>query len=297
MSRSYNYAVIQFSAHPSRNERLNLGLVIFGEGGLDVRPAKQLDKLKAISAALDPEAVRSTILRLPEIDAFALKQGIADAAARLSDLCLFAPVSFSAMGQFFAPDAAIYEQCVGNLLTKLVEPEPAPTKFVRKRPSRLLTTVKSVLKARRILAKRGEGLEAHRVVTGHEIAEGLSADLLLKNGAFHVVEIVDASADETPIKRAIQTIGMSALVFEHARMSFGDENTNAKLIYQASVANERALTPSLRAAEHQGAKLVNWESQDERAAFLSRFAALATPLEEAKEPSVHASAQSKFTLN
>jgi len=298
MSHFYNYAVIQFVAHPARNERLNLGLAIFGEQGLDVRTAKHLEKLKAISAALDPESVRAAVLGLPDIDAYALRQGVTGAVERLSELSLLAPVSFSELGQFAAPDPAIYEQSIANLLAKLVEPEPAPAKVLKKRPSRLLGTVKSALKIRRVLAKKGEGLDAHRVVTHHEIAEGLTADMLLKNGAFHVIEVVDASGDEAPIKRAISSIAISALVFEQARMTFGSGETQAQLIYQASATNERALTPSLLAAEHQGASLINWESVEQRSKFMSHLVALASPLESSGDSqNIHASTQTKFSLN
>lgn len=300
MSRCYNYAVIQFAAHPPRNERLNLGLAIFGEQALDVRAGKHLDKLKAISAALDPEAVRAAVLQLPEIDAFSLGKGIAEAAARLAELSMFAPVEFSTLGQFSAPDSASYEHCISSLLAKLVEPEPASLKPIRKRPTRLLNNVKIALKLKGVLAKKGEGLEAHRVVVGHEIAEGLTADLLLKNGAMHVIEIVDASDLEASIRRSISTIAVSALVFEQARMTFGDDVTKAKLVYQASTANERALTPSLMAAEHQGAKLINWESEEERSRFLAQLSALATPHDDRSPKAgsgINASTQTKFSLN
>jgi hypothetical protein len=181
-----------------------------------------------------------------------------------------------------------------------VEPEPAPAPVATKRPTRLLRALKKALRTERILAKTGEGLDAHRVVANHRIAEGLTADLVLKNGEFHVVEAVDAGADETPLRRMIADVAVSALVFEQARMTFGEQHTAAKLVYRASSVVEGVLAPSLQAAEHQGAQLVNWESQDDQRKFLTYLTSLAEPLGKIgrhASSNVHASTQHKLSIN
>jgi hypothetical protein len=82
-------------------------------------------------------------------------------------------------------------------------------------------------------------------------------------------------------------------------MNYGKQQTSAKLVYAASSALESAISPSLRAAEHQGAILINWESNDDKKRLITDLARLATPLEKSsKKPlSIDASAQHKFRLN
>lgn len=299
MAHSYKFCVVQFPAHPSRDERLNLALAIFAGDFLDIRPAKRLDKLKAISAALDAGAVRESVCQLAELDEIIRSNGPISDTDRLSQLASLVSFSFSPLGQFEAESQQTYEAKIASLLSNLVEPEPAPFRSAKRKSTPLLRSIKFSLKKERILARRDEGLEAHRVVPHHQIAEGLWADLMLKNGAWHILQTVDATSDDIPLRRAIQSIGISALVFEQARMVYGAQETNAKLIYQASASIENALTPSLLAAEHQGAKLVNWESGDDQRSLLTNLVKLSEPIEEASVAlaRVHASTQAKFKLN
>jgi hypothetical protein len=84
-------------------------------------------------------------------------------------------------------------------------------------------------------------------------------------------------------------------------MTFGADGTKARLVYQASSANEAIAKPSLLAAEHQGAELINWASHRDRMRFLHEITALAQPLEPTRrsknETVINASTQSKFSLN
>lgn len=301
MSRCYNYAIAQFATSQVRNERLNLGLVVIDDSRLDVHLPKSLDKVRAISAALDVDEVRGALEQLPDIYGYVLDQGIDDLSGRLQELGHFAAVSFSSMGQFTANTADQYDRYIERLLIALVEPEAAPAKEHRRRPTKLLSNVKSAFKTERVLARKGEGLDTHRIVTNYKVAEGLPADLALRNGVMHIVQTVDASSEDAPVKRAVSEIAVSALVFEHARMDFGDDGTRSNLVYKANSASESLITPSLDAAEHQGAKLINWESRDDRTRFIVELSSLAEPLADIRQKPVsggiHASVQPKFRLN
>ena len=299
MSRCYKYSVAQFRAHPIRDERLNVGIVIFDEGRLEVRLPKSLDKLRAISSAVDIDMVWSALTRLAEVDDFARDSGYLSVEQRLEQMRQLSSIHLSSVGSFYANSSELFENAVGQLIHKLVEPEPAPQRQQKKRPTRLLSAVRTAFKAERVLAKKGETLDAHRVVTNQQIAEGLSADFLLKNGAMHVIETVDASSDAS-LRRSVSDVAVSALVFEQARITFGESVTSSKLIYKATSDRESALSPALHAAEHQGAKLVNWESRDDRLRFIVEMSSLAEPIPDKKlrtHRNVTASTQPKLRLN
>lgn len=247
------------------------------------------------------DAIQASMNSLNALDEIVRAGGSSLVADRHLELSQMAPFSLSPLGEFVAQNANAYESHVANLLQKLVEPEPAPHIQTKKKSTPLLRSVKTALKAERILARKGEGLDTHRVVPNHIIAEGLTADLILKNGAMHIMQTADAFGDETPLRKAVSSIAISALVFEQARMTFSQDQVRANLIYQASTNLETALRPSLQAAEHQGAILINWDSRDDQRRFLANIAALAEPASSKRDTDrsaiYHSSTQQQFKIN
>ncbi|KAF2992860.1 DUF3037 domain-containing protein [Methylocystis sp. MJC1] len=278
MAHCYNFAIIRFSPDKVRGESLNIGAAVFSDSGIDIRPAKRLERAKVISQALDLDALSDLLNNLKRIDESNLRRGDLSIEQRLDLLSRVGTLSFSRPGTFQAEDAVSYEERIGFILQRFVEPEPG---LVRARPkkSKLLTQIRNVFKKQRVLAKKGEDLQSHRIVTGVELDEGLVADLVLRNGSYHVVETVDASGDEHASRKAITEIAISALVLERARMRFGNELTKGRLVYSASSALETVARPSLEAAAHQGAELVNWASEQDRMRFVQALSMLAIPIE------------------
>lgn len=299
MSLCYKYAVAQFADGTARNERLNVALVIFRHNTLDVKVSRSIDKIRAMSFAVDLDLVRESIERLSDLDAYFVANGADSADARIENLREVAAVTLSPLGTFYAESDESYQRAVQSIFNKMVEPEPSLSYTSRRRPSKLLTSVKSAFATERVLARKGEDLSAHRIISNYKLAEGLPADLILKNGAMHIVQTVDGVENEGALRKFVSNVAVSALVFERARMTFGDVNTIPRLVYQASALLEASMKPSLDAAEHQGAHLVNWESRDDRTRFIVELSSLAEPLAEGtkKTISVHASVQPKFKLN
>lgn len=280
MARSYKFAVIRFAPDDVRGERINVGVVVFREDGIDVRMAHKMGKLKSISAAASPGELRELVHSLPDVDSRLRSAGVGD-EDRLRFISRIGPLALSDLGQFIADRTNDYEDRVFSILKAMVDPEPAPRRLREKR-SRLLSQIKTVLKKERVLASKEEDISSHRVVPLVELDEGLVADLVLKNGRYHVIETVDASGDEESLRKAIAEIGVASLVLERARMAFGEGETEARLVYSASPTLERAALPSLQAAENQGATLVNWESESDRERLLHSLVSLATPRERKK---------------
>jgi hypothetical protein len=280
MAQLYKFAIIRI-ADGARGEALNVGLAIFNGDRLDVRVAKRLDKLRALSAAIDAQHVREALGALPELDAQLASAGHSSPTERAKMLANLGPLKLSELGTFVAEDVGAYETRVASTLRHLVDPEPALPR-VKRRSSRLLTQLKHAFRQEKVLAQKDENLDSHRIVPAFELDEGLVADLVLKNGATHVVETVDVSTEEVSTRRAISEIAVAALVLERARMKFGEDETRSRLVYNASSNIERAAQPSLDAAAHQGAELVNWASTDERARFIHSLASIAEPRRRAR---------------
>lgn len=299
MDHSHSFAVMRFRAQVPRDECLNVGLAIITDGKLDVRVPRKLDKLRAISAALDLDYLHESLTLLADLDSKVGGERISSPAERFALLGGVGPVEMSECGTFSARDKQAYEESVNNLLKTLVDPEPVRIRNRHKR-SKLMNNVKSAFLRQRVLAKKGEDIAGHRVVSNVKIAEGLHADFVLKNGAMHIIETVDAANDDNSVRKMISDIAVSALVLEQARMHFGSENTKSRIVFEISTTLENIAMPSLQAAENQGADLYNWASQDDQRRLIDSIACLATPYElktRGKNPVIYTSAQSMLKLN
>lgn len=276
MAHSYNFAIAQLESNSARRERLNFGIVIFDADHITVHQARNFEKVRSISGALDPSILQQALMNLPKLDHMLLKGGVESIDERRKQLSALSPIKLTDLGTFFAPDAEQYSAKVEQLLIRLVEPEPARPKPAKSKNTRLLTSLKAAFRSEKVLAKKGEGLDSHRIVVNEPLAEGLSADLALKNGAMHIVQTVDASHTDRA-RKAIQEIGISALVFEQARIRYDEISTKPRLVYSANAQMETAISAALHVAEHQGADLINWDSRDDRTKFIVDLSSLAEP--------------------
>ena len=269
MADSYRFWLIQFPSHKMRGEILNVGLLFERNGKFEVRSGRKLEKLKAISAAIEPTDIEAEIADLPSL----LDGCDPDDVGKYLSKESFLKPEFK--GEIVPSANDLQDYYFTDLLTRYVDPEPAPPRPVRKRPSRLRQEIRSVFMSEKILARPSEGLESHRVLYKHRLSEGVEADFVLQNGSLHVVESVDAASETSTLQRSLYEIAMSALTFEHARINFGNTLVRPRLVYSASAQLEAALEPSLFAAQHQGAELVNWANIDARSAFVENLAELA----------------------
>jgi len=299
MDRCFKYAIAQLEANPARGERLNVGLVVFHDQEVKVFNGHNLDKIRSITGALDITVLHQALVNIPRLDEILRQSGAESPEQRCKALQNLSALRFSPLGKFAAEDESAYQMVVSRLIMRLVDPEPALKRNASRSRTRLLASIKSAFKAEKILALKGEGLDSHRVLVGEELAEGLTADLILKNGSMHIMQTVDASHTERA-KAAIKDIGLSSLVFEHARMQFGSEVANPRLIYSASSQMEKLISAALVTAEHQGARLINWDSRDDRTRFIVDISSLAEPATLQKRANfgvVHASIRSQRNLN
>ena len=281
MGHSYSFAVIRFAPDDVRGERLNIGLIVFTDHGVDIRLSRRLDRVKVMSGALNIDSVALIAHNLEHLDAFSRQEGKLTVAERADAFKRVGPLALSEVGTFVTAATGGYEERIQQIMRVFVEPEPAIVKSATKK-TRLFSEIKMAFKKKNVLASKHEGIESHRIVFNHAIYDGLFADLCLKNSVYHIIQTVDASGDENMLRRSISSIAVSALVLESARMKFGQE-TKGRLVYQASASLEKFARPSLDAAQHQGSELINWASVDDRLKFINTISALAEPLEPEKK--------------
>lgn len=299
MGTEYKFSVIKFEAHPVRDEKLNVGIAVVRNRELDVRLTKKLTKLQSISAALDLDALRESLLDLPQLYEFILGECSSKDFDVIGELSKFATCNLVPGGKFVAQTDAEYEFRVNRLLSDIVEPEKGRLVRRTKRRSKVKSKIERRLKDIGILGKQGDSLESHRIIPNHEITDGVEADLLLRNGSYHVLETVDIIQDSATSDKVFKEVGKTTIVFENAKMIYGRDQTVPRLIYQASAELEDKAAPALAALNHQGIELVNWESQADRDRLVEILANLV--LQDDKKSNseqwVDASVKNKLELN
>ncbi|MCW2365496.1 hypothetical protein M2341_000943 [Sphingobium sp. B7D2B] len=295
MVQSFKFAVVRLSPGGVRDERINVGLAVFSENDIDLRLTQRLDKIRVLSASLDQSILRELADTLVSRDFDLRAAGIHDAEARRHSIGSVGPLTFSHLGTFTCSSEREYGARIDSIFESIINPEPAPP-VVREKRSKLLTQLKRALRKQRVLAKADEGLSSHRVVPNLMLADGLIADLALKNGRMHIFETVDISAPQTTARKAVSDIAVSALVLEQARIVFGEKDTKARLVYSACSTLEKAAHSCLEAAAHQGAELINWSSDADKIKLVYSIASLAIPTETARERSKRLADQDTFQL-
>ena len=298
MARSYKFALLRLSASAPRDERLNVGIAVLKDGRLDVHLPRSLTKLNALSLAFDLDSVRASAAGLNDLD-----QCVSDETTpfeeRIQRLKEFAAFDFSPVAEFVADTDGMYHEQIQTVLKSFVDPEPALKKPNSGKNTKLTAALRNAFRSDRILAAKDEDLNAHRVVTNVELGTGLIADFVLKNGAMHVIETVDASSDAVAGIRAVKDIALSALTIEQARIAYGGDVTVGRLVYQASAQVEALATSALQAAEHQNIEIINWASADDQRKLLTTIATYAVPMPRKKSDlhPLNASAQRRFDIN
>jgi hypothetical protein len=242
VANCYKFAVVRLAPDETRDERINVGVVVMSNDGLDVRISRRLDRARALSAAIDIEMLRESIENLRGVDE-QLREARTDEAGRFAWLSRMGPLALSPPGTFSAEDAAAYETRIESIFKAMVDPEPPLARAHQKR-SNLVAQIKKAFKDARVLAAKDETIDSHRVIRSLILDEGLVADFALKNGAMHIIETVDASGDESSPRRAVSEIAVSGLVLERARMTYGVQ-TVTRIVYSASPALEKVAAPSL----------------------------------------------------
>ena len=120
MSLSYDYAIAQLEANPSRGERLNIGIVVFDPEGLRIHFARNLEKIRAISAAIDREMVEQALRNLVTLDHGLMSDGLTAVSDRMDALNQISAVTFAPAGRFFADSVDTYDLSIHRLMTQLV---------------------------------------------------------------------------------------------------------------------------------------------------------------------------------
>jgi DUF3037 family protein len=264
----FDYALIRYMPNPKRGETINVGLIVFQESGIDVRVLSSSAKVRMIdgdSTQSDIDELKESILSLARMVKTPKQQ-----YQLLSNFnnCLF----LSNKSQFALDDLGQYDDKTSQLFTDLLKPFAGKEKTVR--TSRLSTKLKHKFDALNLLAKDSSELSNHKIVPNYPISEsmGLTADFLLKNGVYHLSEVVDFDVNDLQIK--LKETSLKVMTFMTSKKVLSDP-VNCYFVYSASFEKENQIIQHLNLVEDYSDKMFNIASKDDYKKYMSMISELA----------------------
>lgn len=253
------YGVLSHYPQRNRTEHVNIGIVVFLDGGMvRVHLAQDLKKLRAADPAVNIETVRSWESGLPRMLA---GQSTEQATSFLQNFGQWK--LSSTLGRFSYTHEDEYLTRVTNALHSLVS---APPKSARERndASHLHIDLKTAFAAKGWL---GKDIANHEIVERYPLGPMTTAEFALQNGRLHVIETLDLRTSNPSAKR--NDARAKALTLDVARRSATNTAGYAVLagIDSPLIKDAKALLSDY--CEN----VITWESVSEMNELMSRLGA------------------------
>lgn len=266
---NYDYALIKYTPSSKRGETINIGLLVFGEKNhYDLRVLSGASKLRLLdgsSSADDILEIESSIN-----EAMSLCDERKEFIAFLD---LFkSSFSLGKMAAFRILHEGQYESQVSRLFNDLVK--PFSTREGSPRSSRIQTLIKNRFESLNLLAKTSEELSYHKVVQNYEFnsKSGFSADFLLKNGRYHISEVIDYNVNDLNSKFKETT--MKVMTFMEGKKHLG-EDAGCYFVYSAAPSIEEQINSHLNLANDYSESMFNISQPKEEKRYFDMIAKLA----------------------
>lgn len=266
MERTYNFAIIRISPDPRRGELVNIGVVVFLRGRIDVRILSSLAKVQALHGDLD--LVKLYDLPRKMEDYVRIKNSVQDRYDLLNRIGM---IELSELGRFRTNENLSYDQVVENLIVSLVKPTAAlREKTISVSP--LFNQVKKIIKEAKLLGRGVDDIENHKIVQRYPLDKdkGLYADFAGKNSKFYVTETLDYRVDRGIDGNKFNEFAKAALVLREAAQQYDD--SKRIVIYAARDKMEEKLKPHLNLLSEFGTDFINFESANDRARYIMQVA-------------------------
>ncbi len=259
MATTFDYSIIRVEPDPRRGERVNVGVVVFKNGELDIRVV-ETKKAAAIAS-------RDWDNHIQQFSSFLRENAsLAEGPKELVQLmgALGSQISLTNTGWFDARGDDAYEKEVSRIITTLIKRQAQPR---RPRDSGIASKIAAEFKTAQILAAKGEDIKSGNVVRNYVVDEGagLKADFALKNGCLHLAETVDL----TTAHPHFGTAAGAAVTLDKARKL----NNGAKAygVYAVAESRRAEVKEHLSILGDYSDDIFNWNDRDERQRFTRVF--------------------------
>ena len=262
--QKYSYSILVYTPDERRGERVNIGVVIYGESSVDIHLAQNLNKILALDPNSDLAKVRQLVdsltnLPFDDISVSEMREFLSNIPA----------VSASDFGWFEASDSQPFDFWVKTILDDIVV---VPRKKVRRNRvgGRLNVSLKTQFKKSGILGSDESDIDKHLVVPQYPISEssGLYADFALKNGVLHLTETIDFRVSDASLRNEkFKLSALKAITLEDAKNNFGNQIIS-NVVFFANAKTEKNIHTHLDLLSRHSDHIYNYASKDEAATYM-----------------------------
>lgn len=259
MRLSFSYSVLQVVPERTRDERVNIGLVIFLGESLDIELLPSFTKVRALTDKIHPAALRELSAVLNNWVDFS-----SSPEEQARSICGLGYLDCSVPGTFVLSSPADYEDMKRRLFNEHVLPVRLAAKK-KNQDSSLFITVRSQFFNSGLLGRDDEDIGKHLLVPHFTIDQksGLRADFALKNGCFHIIETIDLVGGDTSQK--MREASLKAITLDRARKSFGGD-TKGYVVFRSS--DEEVFSHHLDLLTNYADHVVNFANANALGGFL-----------------------------
>lgn len=257
--KDYSYSIIRITPNPVRAESINVGFVVMTPDGPDVRIVETAQKINAITNnfTLDNLADLST-----KIDSLLRGSLTLESAINFFQ----GSITLSAPGSFRATDDKEYLKNINEINKLYISPDKSRVKMPVTQ-KRILTELKNEFTKVGLLGKSLSEIDNHKVVHKYPLAEdeGLYAELLLKNGAYHLTETLDLRTFN--VKQRLGDSALKAITMDTAKqVLIGNVKTFLVYAVESSV-QERKFSQQLKLVQGYADKMYNLLSEEDMSQY------------------------------
>lgn len=266
--QSFKYSIVRYMPDPRRGEIVNVGLVVFLDEKLDVRLINNSAKIRIIDGSSGIEDLEKLKNFLEEIRGLA---GSTDLSLEMIK-SFHGPSFLSEPANFFLDHLSQYEDKVNSLFNTLVKPFASKERAVRN--TRIHTQIKEQLESMDLLGKSNEDLSRHKMIYNYPINEktGFTADFLLKNGRYHITEVIDYNVNDLNSK--FKETSMKVMAFMEGKKALGND-TASYFVYSATSSIEKEIFSHLNLASDYSDVLFNIDRKQDRKNYYELVSSLA----------------------
>ena len=263
----FDYSLIKYLPDPKRGEVINIGIVIYRSSGVDVRLLNNVSKVRMFDGNTSYKELNKFADSVKTICG-----SNNEPHEQFQRLKAFGNSTFiGEMSSFSIPNIGEYEQFVNKLFNDLVK--PYSSREPQRGNSRFFTRTKREFHRLKILANDVSEINKHKIVPHYPIDanSGLEADFMLKNGKFHMSELVDFNVKDTQQK--FKETSLKTMTFITGRRIL-EQNMGCYFVYSASTSKDKEIIPHLNLAEDNCDRMFNLDSDEEKSSYFQLLSEL-----------------------
>jgi Protein of unknown function (DUF3037) len=261
MAHTSKYSILTAIPDRRRGERVNVGIIVFRDGGLDVRFQQAAFKLRALTRENWDSRIEGIRQRIGGV-----YNSSATPEEMLEQIGFTVPlIATSGIGALNWHSTSEYEKNIDEIMESLVLlPKAKPADAA----SRINTEIATIFRKAKALARKEQSIKDGKIVRGLPVApsEGLAADFALKNSVMHIASTLDLRKQSARLDEA----ALKSIVLDKSREKFGK---TARLIgvYAVEPDMKKHFSHHIQLLSDYADESYNWLDTSKRNKFLHRM--------------------------